>query len=219
MLSTLIFDLDGLLANTEILHCQAYQMAFAERGIALAPEDYGEHWIRNGMGIKDWVQQRGLKFDPQALRARKSQHYLDLLKSSLRPMEGALELLDSLHGKFHIALASSSYRDAIEGVLAGLRIGSYFEVIVSGLDVPEVKPAPDIFLLTARTLRVNPTECLVLEDAEKGVIAAHRADMRCIAVPNDFTRHHDFSLATHVCSSLREVNLDLLKELEQTSIL
>ena len=219
MISTLIFDLDGLLADTEILHCQAYQMAFAEHGVVLDAEDYGEHWVRKGMGIIDWVDRRGLKCDPHALRARKSQHYLDLLKSSLRPMDGALELLDSLRGKFHITLASSSYRDAIEGVLAGLRIAAYFEVIVSGLDVAKVKPAPDIFLLTARALGVDPTECLVLEDAEKGVIAAHRADMRCIAVPNDFTRHHDFSLATHVCSSLREVNLDLLTELEQTSIL
>ena len=78
-----------------------------------------------------------------------------------------------------------------------------------------VKPAPDIFLLAARLLRVDPAECLVFEDAEKGVIAAHRAGMRCIAVPNDFTRHHDFSMATRVCASLREVNFDLLAELER----
>jgi HAD superfamily hydrolase (TIGR01509 family) len=194
-------------------------MAFAEHGVELGTGDYAEHWIRHGKGILEWVDRQGLTFDPHALRMRKSQHYLNLLESSLRPMDGALELLDFLHGKFRIALASSSYRDAIEGVLAGLEIASYFEVIVSGLDVAQVKPAPDIFLLTARVLRVDPTECLVFEDAEKGVIAAHRAGMRCIAVPNDFTRHHDFSKATRVCASLREVNLDLLAELERNSFL
>jgi len=215
MISTVIFDLDGLLADTELLHCQAYQMAFAERGINLGVADYAEHWIRQGKGIVDWVDLRGLTFDPHALRMRKSQHYLSLLESSLRPMDGALELLESLRGRFRTALASSSYRDAIDGVLAGLRIAHYFEAIVSGLDVAKVKPAPDIFLLAAGRLQVDPTECLVFEDAEKGVLAAHSAGMRCIAVPNGFTRHHDFSKATRVCASLREINIDLLAELEQ----
>ena len=217
MISAVIFDLDGLLADTELLHCQAYKMAFAERGIDLGTADYAEHWIRQGKGVVDWADLRGLTFDPHALRMRKSQHYLSLLGSSLRPMDGALELLESLRGRFRTALASSSYRDAIDGVLAGLRIAPYFKAIVSGLDVAKVKPAPDIFLLAARILRVDPTECLVFEDAEKGVLAAHRAGMRCIAVPNDFTRHHDFSKATRVCASLREVNFDLLAELERSS--
>jgi HAD superfamily hydrolase (TIGR01509 family) len=217
MISTVIFDLDGLLADTERLHCRAYQLAFGERGIELGTGEYAEHWIRHGKGIVEWVDQQGLTFDPHELRKRKSQHYLNLLESSLRPMDGALELLDFLHGKFRIALASSSYRDAIDGVLAGLRIASYFEVVVSGLDVAKVKPAPDIFLLAARALRVDPTECLVFEDAEKGVIAADRAGMRCIAVPNDFTRHHDFSKATRICASLREINIELLADLEQSS--
>ena len=218
MIRALIFDLDGLLADTELLHCQAYQKAFAEHGIVLDAQEYAEHWVRNGKGIIDWVDSRGLNFDPLTLRLRKSAHYLELLKSSLRPMDGALDLLESLRGKFRIALASSSYPDAIDGVLAGLQIASHFEVIVSGLDVVAVKPAPDIFLLAARALQVDPTECLVLEDAEKGVVAAHRAGMRCIAVPNDFTRHHDFSLATRRCASLREVNFDLLSAIEESNV-
>jgi HAD superfamily hydrolase (TIGR01509 family) len=218
MISTVIFDLDGLLADTEPLHCRAYQMAFAERGVGLNANEYAEHWVRNGKGIVDWVESRGLAVDPHGLRVRKSEHYLALLESSLRPMEGALELLDALQGIRRMALASSSYRDAIDGVLAGLRIAPYFEAIVSGLDVANVKPSPDIFLKAARDLAVDPSECLVLEDAEKGVIAAHRAGMRCVAVPNEFTKHHDFSMATRVCSSLREVNFDFLRELEQSAV-
>lgn len=218
MISTVIFDLDGLIADTEPLHCRAYQMAFAERGVGLNANEYAEHWVRNGKGIVDWVESRGLAVDPHGLRVRKSEHYLTLLESSLRPMEGALELLDALQGIRRMALASSSYRDAIDGVLAGLQIAPYFEAIVSGLDVANVKPSPDIFLKAARDLAVDPSECLVLEDAEKGVIAAHRAGMRCVAVPNDFTKHHDFSMATRVCSSLREVDFDFLRELEQSAV-
>jgi beta-phosphoglucomutase len=214
MISTVIFDLDGLLADTEGLHCRAYQMAFSEQGVALDERDYCEHWVRYGKGIVDWVSLHDLDLDPHALRLRKSVHYLDLLSSSLRPMDGALALLDAFHGKTKFALASSSYPDAIDGVVAGLNIAHYFEVIVSGVDVPRVKPAPDIFLKAAHELSVEPSDCLVLEDAEKGVMAAYLAGMRCIAVPNDYTRHHDFSKATKVCSSLKEITPALLHLLD-----
>jgi HAD superfamily hydrolase (TIGR01509 family) len=213
MINAIIFDLDGLLADTECLHCRAYQMALLEHDIELREADYAEHWIRFGKGIGDWLTMQGLELDPQALRFRKSTHYLDLLASSLRPMDGALDLLKAWHGKRKFALASSSYRDAIDGVLAGLGMAHFFEVIVSGLDVPQVKPAPDIFLKAARDLDVEPAECLVLEDAEKGVMAAHLAGMRCVAVPNAYTRHHDFSKATRVCSSLTEITDDFLRSL------
>jgi beta-phosphoglucomutase len=128
-------------------------------------------------------------------------------------MEGALALLEKLHGRKKLALASSSYRDAVDGVLDGLRITRYFEVIVTGLDVARVKPAPDIFLAAAEQLRASPAECVVLEDAEKGVIAANLAGMYCIAIPNRQTGHHDFSKATRVCSSLDEITMELLDRL------
>jgi len=213
MINAVIFDLDGLLADTECLHCRAYQMALLEHGIELHEDDYSEHWVRFGKGIGDWLALRGLKLDAHTLRLRKSQHYLDLLASSLRPMKGALEILNTWHGKRKIALASSSYRDAIDGVLAGLGIAHFFDIIVSGLDVPQVKPAPDIFLKAARDLGVPPAECLVLEDAEKGVIAAHLAGMHCIAVPSPYTRHHDFSKATRVCACLTEITDEFLQQL------
>ncbi|MBI2364172.1 MAG: HAD-IA family hydrolase [Deltaproteobacteria bacterium] len=112
-----------------------------------------------------------------------------------------------------LALASSSYRDAVDGVVQGLDIGHYFQAVVSGLDVARVKPAPDIFLAAARQAGATPSQCLVLEDAEKGVLAAREAGMSCIAVPTEQTRHHDFSQATRVCSSLNEITLELIDSL------
>jgi len=213
MITTVIFDLDGLLADTEPLHCRAYQMALFEHGVRLTAADYGEHWVRCGKGIHEWVGKHKFHLDPAALRARKAIHYQDLLRSSLRPMAGAKPLLNRLTGKMRIGLASSSYRDAVDGVIHGLGIVSYFDTIVSGLDVARVKPAPDIFLEAAHRLGVDPAECAVLEDAEKGVLAAHAAGMRCVAVPNEYTRDHDFSKATHVCSSLNEVTVKLLQDI------
>lgn len=209
----MIFDLDGLLADTERLHCQAYQDALGCHGALLSESEYADHWVRAGKGIGDWVSLRGLALDPLALRAHKSERYLELVTASLRPMAGALTLLKSLHGKKTLALASSSYRDAVDAVLRGLDIVHYFEAVVSGLDVARVKPAPDIFLAAAQAVGATPSECLVLEDAEKGVLAAYEAGMACIAVPNEHTRHHDFSKATRICASLNEITLELIDKL------
>ena len=206
MINAVIFDLDGLLADTEKLHCQAYRDALAAHGAGLSVAEYAEHWVRFGRGITEWIHDHQLGLDPLEVRAEKTRRYHDLLKSSLRPMAGALELVTAMQGKKRLALASSSYRDAVDGVLRGLAIADRFEVIVSGLDVPHVKPAPDLFLRAASLLGVNANECVVLEDAEKGIIAAHAAGMRSIAVPNDYTRHHDFSKATQVCASLTEIS-------------
>jgi len=120
MITSIIFDLDGLLADTERLHCMAYQDALRVYGAAVTDHEYAEHWVRSGRGITEWITDRGLTLDPIALRAHKSRCYLDLLRSELRPMEGALALLERLHSRKKLALASSSYPDAVEGVLAGL---------------------------------------------------------------------------------------------------
>jgi beta-phosphoglucomutase len=211
MITTVIFDLDGLLADTEPLHCLAYQQALRSAGATVTETEYIEHWVRQGKGIGEWLNQQGLNLDPLHLRAVKSENYLELLATSLRPMDGALELLENLRGKKTLALASSSYRDAVDGVLQGLKIDHFFATIVTGLDVPRVKPAPDIFLAAARQVGAAVAECLVLEDAEKGVIAAHEAGMPCIAVPTDYTRHHDFSKAARICASLKEITIELIE--------
>jgi len=213
MITTVIFDLDGLLADTEQLHCRAYRMALLEHNVVLAEAEYCDHWVRLGKGIDDWVARQGIELDPAALRARKAAHYQTLLQSSLRPMAGATALLARLQGSLRIGLASSSYRDAVDGVLQGLGITDSFETVVSGSEVARVKPAPEIFLKAAARLGVLPAECVVLEDAEKGVLAAQAAGMRCIAIPNGYTRNHDFSQATLVCCSLHEVTVELLRNL------
>ena len=132
-------------------------------------------------------------------------------------MAAATSLLARLKGTLHIGLASSSYRDAVDGVLHGLGIAHYFETVVSGSEVTRVKPAPDIFLKAANRLGVVPAQCAVLEDAEKGVLAAQAAGMRCVAIPNGYTRDHDFSQATLVCVSLHEVTVELLRNLGTNS--
>src|SRR3970040_3181996 len=98
MITTVIFDLDGLLADTEKLHWRAYQEALQAHGAVLTEADYAEHWVRAGKGIGDWVAQHGLTLDPLALRAHKSRRYLELLTTDLRAMDRAVKLLEKLPG-------------------------------------------------------------------------------------------------------------------------
>ena len=213
MITTAIFDLDGLLADTERLHRQAYQEAFAQFGVRMAEGVYEEHWIRCGRGIEEYVREHGLALVPEAVRAEKARRYRRLVATAAQPMPGARELLARLQGRKTMALASSAYSQDVRAVLQALGIESCFAVIAGRNEVERIKPHPDLFLYVARRLGVPPGECVVLEDAEKGIVAAHAAGMPSIAVPNEYTRDNDFSLATVVLPSLDAVTLELLERL------
>ncbi len=214
IITTVIFDLDGLLTDTERLHYEAYKATLAEIGVTLSEEEYAEHWIRAGLGIREYALQRGIELDPETLRRRKTEEYGRLVDSDLHPMPGALDLLQRLQGRKRLALASSAYEDSVNRVLRKLDLVRYFEVIAAEGSAPRRKPYPDLFLYTAKRMGVTATESVVLEDAEKGVVAAHAAEVRCIAVPNRFTRGNDFSKATVVIESLHQVTIEFLDRLE-----
>ena len=212
MITAVIFDLDGLLADTERLHRQAWQEILAQHGVSVSDREYEEHWIRDGHGIAEFVRRRGLDLDPAAARERKAVRYEDLVRTHATPMPGAREALERLHGHKVLALATSSYRRSARVVLTALRIDGYFECILAHGDAPRLKPFPDLFLATAARLGVAPAQCLVLEDAQKGIVAAYAAGMRSIAIPNEHTRSNDFSRATVVLDSLERVTVERVDE-------
>ena len=128
-------------------------------------------------------------------------------------MPGSRGLLGSLKGRKALALATSSYPRDARAVLAVLGFDTFFSCIVAKGDVEHVKPHPDAFLRAAEKMRVEPAQCIVIEDAEKGILAAHSAGMKCIAVPNEHTADNDFSKATLVVDSLERVDCDMIDRL------
>ena len=214
MISAVIFDLDGLLSDTEQLHRRAYQDVLGRFDITLTEAAYAEHWTRLGRGIVELLSERGLDLDLKMISDQKSARYRELVATSVRPMPGALEVLRRLRGHKTLALASSGHANAVECVIRALGMAEYFPVVVSREDVARVKPFPDLFLLAARRLAVKPAACVVLEDAEKGVIAANEAGMKCVAIPNEDTHHNDFSRASAVVSSLDEVTIEMIDSLD-----
>ena len=215
MITAVIFDLDGLLADTESLHRQSYQEILREYGCEPSDEEYLDYWIRTGKGATYWIQEHNVDVDLSELQQQKHQRYMELVERSAQAMTGASALLKTLSGKKKLALASASFRDSVLGVIEVLDMARYFDAVVTRNDVPRSKPFPDIFLRAAEHLQVEPSECVVLEDSERGVLAAHRAGMKCIAVPNEYTRQNDFSTAELVMPSLEHVTLDVLESLHQ----
>lgn len=92
MISTVLFDLDDLLSDTERLHCRAYQTILRQHGCELSDDQYFDHWTRQGLGIADWLQSHGLRLDAASLQRAKAVEYKALVKTSCQPMPGALEL-------------------------------------------------------------------------------------------------------------------------------
>jgi HAD superfamily hydrolase (TIGR01509 family) len=218
VITTLIFDLDGTLADTEILHCRAYQQALMTFGFAISEDEYEEHWIRQGGNIDEYVAKHGLDVDPDVIRREKARHFENLARTEARPMPGVHAALDRLRWRYRLVLATSSYRDAATAVLDSLQIADMFEYIATKESAARVKPAPDVHFHVLEKLRARPQECLVVEDAEKGVKAATAAGLRCVAIPNPLTADHDFSDATLVLDSISELTSDRFRELGQRSL-
>lgn len=204
-LRAVLFDFDGLLADTETIHSREWRRVLAEEGVHVSEAEYADHWIRRGRGIEDFVRDRSLRQDPLALLERKKRRWLDAIAESLEPMPGAHALLDALHGRVPLGLVTSGRGEHVRIALARLGMERRFDAFVSFETVARRKPDPEPFLFAAEALGAPPAACVVLEDAEKGVLAAVAAGMPVVAVPNVHTRDHDFTRATRVVPSLEHV--------------
>jgi beta-phosphoglucomutase len=214
MINSVIFDLDGLLADTEKLHRQAYRTVLSELGGVALPDDvYDDHWIRRGRDISEYLTQHHIHLDAAQVRSAKDKLYRKLVAESAQEMPGATQVLESLFGKKKLALATASYRSAAMAVLGALQIERFFDCIASKEDTDRTKPFPDVLLYVSGRLCVAPENCLVIEDSEKGVTAACSAGMKSVAVPNPHTRGHDFSAAMVVLDSLAQLTPALIDQL------
>ena len=213
MITAVICDLDGLLADTEKHHIRAYRETLAEYGVDLSQEEYIDHWNRNGRGVAQYIEIHGLDLDAVEVRSQKAVRYRELVRSEGEAMPGAVSFLRRFQDVKRLALASNSFRRDIDLVIGKIGVADFFETLVSGGDFERAKPEPEIFLKAAEFLGVEPPGCVVIEDSQMGVVAAHRAGMKCIAVPNKYTASSDFSKATIMVSSLDEITVEMVDEL------
>ncbi|HEU5114358.1 MAG TPA: HAD family phosphatase [Candidatus Paceibacterota bacterium] len=204
-----IFDMDGLMFDTETLFSAVQTKLLRKRGKTFTLELQNKMMGRKPVdAIKVMLAELGMDEDPLAVAKERDDEYLKLLKTDSRPMPGLFNLLKFLtEGQFKKAIASGSYHLWINTLVDKFNIRKEFDAIVSGEDVTVAKPAPDIYLLAVSKLGVRPDECLVLEDAVNGIRAAKAAGCYAVAVPSEFTKHQDFSEADLVISSLSDPKL------------
>jgi beta-phosphoglucomutase family hydrolase len=213
----IIFDMDGLMIDSEGKQSAAIEKMLREHGEEPVYRPTGIVQIA-GMRARDNLaelkKQHNLKPSVSELSKRKNELYREVLLQGVDVMPGLSELMaDLAKAPVKKALASSSSISDIQVVLRHLKLETYFDTMVSGQEVAASKPAPDIFLETAKRLDVDPERCVVLEDSGVGVQAAKAAGMAAVAVPNRYTEDHDFDTANLVVSSLTELNWERLKAL------
>jgi HAD superfamily hydrolase (TIGR01509 family) len=184
-----IFDMDGVLVDSEPLINAAAIAMFREKGLIVQPEDFlpfvGAGEDRYIGGVAEYY---AFPLDVPAAKMRTYEIYLDLVPSQLEAFPGALELVhECREAGLSVAVASSADLVKVRANLEkiGLPI-PFWDAVVTGEDVKSKKPSPDIFLVAARKLGVNPPECVVVEDAINGIEAAKAAGMRCVAVATTF---------------------------------
>ncbi len=209
-----LWDMDGVIADTAEMHFRSWQAALARRG-----HDVSEAYFRESFGRRNDAIIRGL-LGPETTDAvireiaeDKENAYREIAAREVRLAPGVAALLQGLaaHG-YRQALASSAPRANIDLVSRELRIRHYFAVVVDGSEVSAGKPDPEVFSLAAQRLGVAPRDALVVEDAVYGVQAATRAGMRVIAVTTSHPRA-DLAQADLVVDSLTEVTPDAIGEL------
>jgi HAD superfamily hydrolase (TIGR01509 family) len=180
-----VFDLDGVLVDSDHIWHEVREGLARERGGRWTDRSEADMM---GMSSTEWSRYLhdvvGLAETPRELNDEVMQRMLDRYARELPLIVGAADAVRRLHGPFRLAVASSSNRELIDGVLDAAVLADLFEVTVSSEEVARGKPAPDVFLEAARRLEVPPERCAAIEDSANGIRAAHAAGMRVITIPN-----------------------------------
>lgn len=207
-IKAVLFDMDGLMIDSEPLHLMAFNRILDKYGKNLTEEENTKRYIgvSDIDAAKDMVVRFDLPISAKRLTKDKQEEYRKLFRTQLVAQPSLIELLNDLKkNSYKTAIASSSTLEEIRMVVEGLKMSSLIDMICSAEEVENGKPAPDVYLLAAKRLNVDSSECLVLEDTPKGVQAGKAAGMNIFAVPSQYTKGQDFRLADKVLNNLSEV--------------
>jgi HAD superfamily hydrolase (TIGR01509 family) len=205
MYRAIIFDMDGLMVDSEPIYWDVARRLAKQHGTSVTDET-----LRHMMGrsridsMRIFAEECGISAaSAQQLLDEREHLMLQRYAAGVEPMPGLLPILQRFHGQLRLAVATSSPRKFTDALLPALRIDSYFDVVQTGDEIVNGKPDPEIYLKAIDRLGLEPPQCIVLEDSRAGALAGHRAGAHVIAVPSELTAAEDFSFAES-----RVTNLD-----------
>lgn len=217
MIEAIIFDMDGLLVDSEPVWDKA------RKGMA---EEAGKDWNKDdhqavmGVSTQAWVdymiKRLELNLSPQEVQDQIIARMIQLYQAGIPYFPGAVEAVQMAARHFPTALASGSHQALIEVVAADAAMQGQFQVILSADEVGTGKPAPDVYLETAKRLGVKPGNCVCLEDSGNGIVAGYRAGMKVIAIPDSRfpPAPEKLNLADLILPSLLDFSMKLIHQLE-----
>jgi len=212
-----IFDLDGLLVDTEELWFETCQRVLSEYGVRMQ-EKHRIELMGRGKLSSFFVERFGVQDSLKSISEKIWGTFLNLAEAGLKPMPGAVKSVKLLSSRLELGVASSAHTNYVEMVINQLGVKKHFKALIGGDQVEKAKPAPDVFLKTAALLRVDPKHCVVLEDSPNGLAAAKAANMFCLAVPNRYLQDGDFSQADLQIPSLESLDFETLQLLVDSRI-
>ena len=214
MLKAVIFDMDGVIVDSEPLHHRAIRETFLPYDVDIRDEElYSYIGIPSRIVIQDTIERFDLDVGAEKLIQTHKSILKDLYSDSI-PISGVLELVEIVHDSdVKLGLASSTDLDLIRVVLDRLALDAFFDTVVSVEEVEHPKPMPDVYLEAARRLDCEPKTCLAIEDSQAGVQSAKGAGMRCLGFSSPNSPHQDLHQADMIFGDLWELELSELKGL------
>lgn len=186
-----LFDMDGVIVDSEPLHVAAFQATLKNYGHSLSGEQYKQHFAgrTDEAGFRQYFDYIGETVELPVVMDEKAKVYLGLAADQLTPYPGVLEFIRDLAAReVRLALVTGSLRAEADVVLRTFNLTDIFSTVIAAEDVTHGKPSPEGYLKGARGLNVGPADCIIIEDAPSGVQAAKAAGIRCVAVTNTHTK-------------------------------
>lgn len=204
MIRAILWDNDGVLVDTEGLYFQAGHEVLATQGVELTHKDFAEQSLKKGLSVFDFLPDQNAELIEQ-LRLKRNARYSALLAEGVQIVDGVVETLETFYGRVQMGIVTGSRRDHFDIVHAKTNLLPFFDFVLAREDYEEAKPHPDAYLTAMRLHGLQPDDCVVVEDSERGCVAAAAAGLRVLAVPNELSKYGDFSSAYKILNSVRDV--------------
>lgn len=215
MLKAVIFDMDGVIINSEPLHNKAYYAMFDEVGIVVSPTLYDSLTGKSTLNVcKQLIDKFGLHQSPEELAAIKRRHFDIIFEhdKTFDLIDGVRNVIEEYHQQgLTLVLGSSATMLSIDRIFNRFNLNPYFKAKLSGAELKASKPHPEIFINAAKATGFNPEECVVIEDATNGIEAAKAAGIFCIVFDSEHSKNQDYSKADKVINSFEEIAFEKLK--------